>query len=415
MATLFWFGYAAAADAAIALGFIGIIEPVLPALGQPADPRWWRSRRSSAGWRWLNIRGVRQGARAVELLTLIKLLPLIALVVFGLFAIRGRALAVELPAASALGAASLTIFFAFSGPDAALGPSAEIVDPPRTVPRAMILAVLGIVALYGGLHFVAQGLLGDDLAKETAAPLAAAAGRLWGPAGRTLLRWRRRRCRSSPCVAGDLLATPRALLASARQGGLPARFGAVHPRYRTPYVAIAAFALVIFLLGGHRHVRSSSRCSRAPRCSWCMARRSPRRWCCAGATSARAVSRSERRADSWSRSRGRHRALAAGADDLAGADRRGLLIAVASVVYASAGSAPPVRARLSADSHRLPMIDSHARIEALAAARERIALVLTLLMILLYFGFIALVAFARPILARLVVPGSAWASSSARW
>jgi uncharacterized membrane protein (DUF485 family) len=51
------------------------------------------------------------------------------------------------------------------------------------------------------------------------------------------------------------------------------------------------------------------------------------------------------------------------------------------------------------------MIDSHARIEALAAARERIALVLTLLMILLYFGFIALVAFARPVLARLVLPG----------
>jgi uncharacterized membrane protein (DUF485 family) len=51
------------------------------------------------------------------------------------------------------------------------------------------------------------------------------------------------------------------------------------------------------------------------------------------------------------------------------------------------------------------MTDVHARIEALAAARERIALVLILLMILLYFGFIALVAFARPVLARPVVPG----------
>jgi uncharacterized membrane protein (DUF485 family) len=51
------------------------------------------------------------------------------------------------------------------------------------------------------------------------------------------------------------------------------------------------------------------------------------------------------------------------------------------------------------------MTDVHARIEALAAARERVALVLTLLMILLYFGFIALVAFAHPVLARLVVPG----------
>jgi uncharacterized membrane protein (DUF485 family) len=41
----------------------------------------------------------------------------------------------------------------------------------------------------------------------------------------------------------------------------------------------------------------------------------------------------------------------------------------------------------------------------LAAARERIALIFTSLMVLLYFGFIALVAFAPGILARLIVPG----------
>jgi len=51
------------------------------------------------------------------------------------------------------------------------------------------------------------------------------------------------------------------------------------------------------------------------------------------------------------------------------------------------------------------MTDSHAPFEALAAARDRIALMLTSAMILLYFGFIALVAFARPTLARPVVPG----------
>lgn len=246
VATLFWFGYAAAADAAIALGFLGIVATVVPAFEEPTI-RMLALAGLLGGLAWLNIRGVRHGARAVEILTLIKLLPLIALVVFGLFAIRGAPPPVELPTTTALGPASLTIFFAFSGPDAALGPGAEIVDPPRTVPRAMILAVLCIVALYGGLHFVAQGLLGADLAKETAAPLAAAAGRLWGPVGHTLLL-AAAAVSVFACVAGDLLATPRALLASARQGGLPARFGAVHPRYRTPYVAIAAFALVIFLL-----------------------------------------------------------------------------------------------------------------------------------------------------------------------
>ncbi|MBA3521762.1 MAG: DUF485 domain-containing protein [Gemmatimonadales bacterium] len=45
------------------------------------------------------------------------------------------------------------------------------------------------------------------------------------------------------------------------------------------------------------------------------------------------------------------------------------------------------------------------RLEALAAARWRIALRLTGAMVLLYFGFISLVAFGRPLLATLVVPG----------
>ncbi len=51
------------------------------------------------------------------------------------------------------------------------------------------------------------------------------------------------------------------------------------------------------------------------------------------------------------------------------------------------------------------MDDHHARIEALAAARWRVALGLTIAMIVLYFGFIALIAFNRPLLATRVTPG----------
>jgi uncharacterized membrane protein (DUF485 family) len=56
-------------------------------------------------------------------------------------------------------------------------------------------------------------------------------------------------------------------------------------------------------------------------------------------------------------------------------------------------------------AYLLPMDDRHAQLQALAAARERIAVRLTLAMVLLYFGFIGLVAFARPAMARLVTPG----------
>ena len=53
-----------------------------------------------------------------------------------------------------------------------------------------------------------------------------------------------------------------------------------------------------------------------------------------------------------------------------------------------------------------PVVDDrHERLHALARARWRVALALTTAMILLYFGFVALIAFNRPLLATLVVPG----------
>jgi uncharacterized membrane protein (DUF485 family) len=44
-------------------------------------------------------------------------------------------------------------------------------------------------------------------------------------------------------------------------------------------------------------------------------------------------------------------------------------------------------------------------LEALAAARWRIALALTVAMMVVYFGFILLVAYSKPLLGRQIAPG----------
>lgn len=49
--------------------------------------------------------------------------------------------------------------------------------------------------------------------------------------------------------------------------------------------------------------------------------------------------------------------------------------------------------------------DRDTELRALGAARWRVALALTGAMIALYFGFISLIAFAKPVLARLLAPG----------
>jgi uncharacterized membrane protein (DUF485 family) len=51
------------------------------------------------------------------------------------------------------------------------------------------------------------------------------------------------------------------------------------------------------------------------------------------------------------------------------------------------------------------MTDVPAQLRELDRARARVALGLTAAMVMLYFGFIALVAYGRPILARRLIPG----------
>ena len=50
-------------------------------------------------------------------------------------------------------------------------------------------------------------------------------------------------------------------------------------------------------------------------------------------------------------------------------------------------------------------MDHTDQLRALDSARWRIAIGLTVAMMILYFGFILLVAYAKPLLARIVVPG----------
>jgi len=52
-----------------------------------------------------------------------------------------------------------------------------------------------------------------------------------------------------------------------------------------------------------------------------------------------------------------------------------------------------------------PAVDTSGQLRSLAGTRNRIAVILTITMMVIYFGFIALIAFDKPLLARIVVPG----------
>ena len=195
----------------------------------------------------LNIRGAKQSITFIKFVTVIKLLPLVAIIIFGFFQIKTTNLHWEhLPSLSTFGNTALILFFAFFGFESALTASGEIKNPKRTVPRGIMLGGLLILVFYLLLQMVTQGVLGVNMEAVKDAPLAAIAERMIGPMGATILLL----TAAFSCftlVFGDILATPRLLFAGANDGLFPKFMGKVHPKFATPHLAIIIYAALIFI------------------------------------------------------------------------------------------------------------------------------------------------------------------------
>jgi amino acid transporter len=250
-AMLFWFGWCALSDAAIAVAMVETMTIAFPLLAAPAA----RAAVIVAVLVFLaavNIMGVRSGVRLMVFNTVAKLVPLLLLVAAGLFAINANNLAIaRLPPLENVGAAAIILFFAFAGAESPLAASGEIKNPSRTVPLGLLAGLAGVLALYVGLQTVAQGVLGAELASNTEAPLAAAAAGVFGPWGATMLLIGGV-ISIYGTLSGDMLSVPRVIFASARDRNLPGILARVHPRYRTPYTAVIFYASVVaaFALSG---------------------------------------------------------------------------------------------------------------------------------------------------------------------
>jgi len=196
----------------------------------------------------INVRGVRGGAGAVTVVTLAKLLPLLLFICAGIFFIHPANLTWSAwPSSKAVGDNVILLIFAFVGIEVALIPSGEVKNPARTVPRSAYLALVVTTIIYITIQLVAQGTLGSDLANYKDAPLAEAAAKFLGNIGRTILI-AGATISAFGFVTSDILSSPRMIFAFGRDGALPTFFAHVHPRYRSPDVAIITYAVLAFSL-----------------------------------------------------------------------------------------------------------------------------------------------------------------------
>jgi len=247
----YWFGSTVLATAAVANVFVDTLAEIEPVFGDRIV-RGIVLVAMFALFAFINVRGVKSGARVVKTVTVAKLTPLLILVVAGLFAVNVQNLAWPgMPTGDVTARTAVILMFAFLGIEGGLSPSGEVKNPARTVPRAILTALVTVALLYMALQLVAQGVLGPALGDNQKAPLAETARVVLGSGG-FMLVLAGAAISTLGYVAGDMLAAPRSIYALARDGLLPSPIAKVHETFRTPHVAIlthAAFCLTFALTG----------------------------------------------------------------------------------------------------------------------------------------------------------------------
>ncbi|MGE5245219.1 MAG: APC family permease [Betaproteobacteria bacterium] len=204
----------------------------------------------TAALAWVNVSGIRQSAWLVNVLTIGKLVPLAIFIVAGLWWMDATTLMPAGPVSlNQASTAALLLIFVYGGYDVVPVPAGEAVDPRRDVPFALVATIVTVTVVMTAAQVAAQGVLPDLASHGT--PIADAAATLLG-AGGALMIGIGSVLSMTGNTAGQVLSGSRMLFALAEHGELPAIFGRIHARYRTPAAAIlftSAVALALALSG----------------------------------------------------------------------------------------------------------------------------------------------------------------------
>ena len=195
---------------------------------------------------YINVIGVKRAIAALGAMTVIKLLPLLVLMLFGI-AFADSSSTVSLPQFTAVEGVVLATLYAFVGFENATVPAGETRDPKRAMPKALLVSVPLVTLIYFGIQLAYSQSSIAGTGPE--APVTELARLHWGDVGALLI---------AATIVVSLLAnltagytsTSRMPSALADDNLLPAWFGKVS-RWGTPansilfvFVLITLFALV---------------------------------------------------------------------------------------------------------------------------------------------------------------------------
>jgi len=212
----------------------------------------------------INCLGVRAGSRVQSLMTLLAIaaIAILEIVAFSSRAnpeTHGTAPPADLWSPHFIlifGAAMTPVLFAYGGWQTTSFLAGEVHDAPRTLPRALILGVLGVIAVYVSVNLAYLVSLGPAGLARTGTPASTVMSNSLGGRGPQLIA-AGIAFSAFGFLAQSMLSAPRVYFAMANDGLFFRAVGQVHPRTRAPVVAIilqGGWAIVIALSGTYAQV-----------------------------------------------------------------------------------------------------------------------------------------------------------------
>jgi APA family basic amino acid/polyamine antiporter len=201
---------------------------------------------------YINIRGVKAAGRLNDILTIIKLAPLIILVIGGFvfFSLHVETLTSNfIPFAPQgfgnFGMALVLIFWAYVGFEMGTLPASEVKNPRKTIPKAIITGMIIVTLFYLLTNFVVYGVINWKNLAYSLTPLVLAGGMIFGAAGAIIMGIGALVSVSGSDESGTL-GTARLSYAMSIDGLFPKIFAKVHPKYQTPYMALIIQGIIAF-------------------------------------------------------------------------------------------------------------------------------------------------------------------------
>jgi len=207
---------------------------------------------------WLNYIGVRRAGEFQFLFTLLKVAIILGIVAVG-FSYRGGTwanFATEFAGAkggvAGFFAALVAALWAYDGWNDLNMVAGEIRDPQRNIPLSLIWGVATVGALYILVNAAVQYVLPAAAVAGSERPASDAVALVLGHAGASLVS-AGMAISMLVTLNGTIMSGARVPFATARDGYFFKAIAEVHPRFRTPSVAIVAqgaLAITLLLLGG---------------------------------------------------------------------------------------------------------------------------------------------------------------------